>query len=176
MSEVKSSKGRRLLELAEPVQETSLTLKVGTAEAPIELDFSTPSRIFDTELTKLMLELPILFEKLQPASEVSGGPIGPLQGNVATITNDYSAANADFMILCNASANPFTVTLPPAGAAGLILVIVKVDSSGNAVAVVPWGTDTIEGSASLSLASQYDKETLICNGSGIWIRSGKGQV
>jgi len=47
--------------------------------------------------------------------------------------------------------------------------VVKTDSSVNAVTVRPYGTETIEGSATLSLAAQYAQCLLTFNG-GVWYR------
>jgi hypothetical protein len=168
LSETK--KAKRVLEVIEPEPPVSLTLKTQSGSNPIELDFSTPAKTFDVELSKLLLTMPILREKLESTSAQVGQQVGVLQGNTALITNDYVASNADFMILCNASAGAFTVTLPPAGAAGLVLVVVKQDGSANVVTVACFGTDLIEGSASLSLTSQWSKAVLVCDGSSHWIK------
>ena len=65
------------------------------------------------------------------------------------------------VFVCDASGGAFTLTLPAASAEKRILVIIKSDSSVNAVTISRDGSDTIEGSTTLSLASQYDYAILV---------------
>ena len=94
--------------------------------------------------------------------------------SVVSKTSSYTAtANVD-VIACNASSAAFTVTLPAATGSGAKYIIVKTDSSTNAVTLSAAGTDTIEGSATKTLSSQYNKIAVIDIASGLWIDLGTG--
>ena len=83
-----------------------------------------------------------------------------------TVNNDVMAANA--------STAAFTITLPAALGSGQKYLIVKTDSSTNAVTLAAAGTDTIEGSATKVLSAQYDKIAVIDLAVGLWTDLGTG--
>lgn len=88
------------------------------------------------------------------------------RGLVSGKTDTYNAAVTDYCINMDASAGAKTVNLPAAaGANQVILVIRKTDSSGNAVTVDGNGGETIDGSATRALATQYATMGIICDGS-----------
>lgn len=92
---------------------------------------------------------------------------GGLALKVATKTAAYTATVRDAILLCDATAAAFSVTLPAAaGAEGLILFIKKTDASANAVTIDGDGSEEIDGSTTLSLPSQYDAARLVSSGSG----------
>jgi uncharacterized membrane protein len=79
----------------------------------------------------------------------------------------------DHIVLVDASAGAFAVNLPSAsGIVGLghPIQFIKADASGNAVTINRNGADTIEGAASIALAAQYDKATLLSDGTSVWYR------
>ena len=85
--------------------------------------------------------------------------------NNLTKTTTYTVQKSDRVILCDATGGVFTVTLPPAQDMwNKDIVIKKIDVSANAVTVDGDGAETIEGSATQSLASQYDAIHIISNG------------
>lgn len=87
-------------------------------------------------------------------------------------TAAYTIADGDNTITCDATTAAFTVTLP-AGSTSNVGVehhIKKIDASANAVTVAASGTDTIEGAASVSLASQWAGVVVKHVGSGKWIK------
>lgn len=87
-----------------------------------------------------------------------------------TVTTSDTLTPADFLILADATAGALTVTLPvAANSRGALIVTKKTDASGNAVTVAGDGSETIDGAANVSLASQYDAVTVACDGSGWWI-------
>lgn len=86
---------------------------------------------------------------------------------VVTKTTDYTATIKDAVILCDASGGAFAITLPAsAGAQGLMLYIKKTDASANAVTIDGDGSETVDGAATLVLASQYDAARLVADGTG----------
>ena len=89
---------------------------------------------------------------------------------VTTKTSAYTATTSDFAILCNATSAAFTVTLPAAaGVTGQVLSITKTDSSGNAVDIDGNGTETINGSATVSLSSQWATRLIQSDGANWFV-------
>ena len=85
-------------------------------------------------------------------------------------TAAYTAVVSDGVILCDASAGAFTVTLPAvAGNADLYYTIKKIDSSANAVTVDGAGAETIDGGTTAVLANQYHSITIVCDGVEWWV-------
>ena len=69
-----------------------------------------------------------------------------------------------------------TLTLPDSSTIGKKMYYIKLITtyqSGVTVDIVPSGTDTIEGSSSVSLVDQYDYIVLVSDGSGVWYIFGK---
>lgn len=85
--------------------------------------------------------------------------------SVVTKTTAYTLTVDDSVILCDASAGAFTLTLPAASTAnGVVYRIKKIDSSFNAITIDPNGTELIEGQATASLPFPSNAIDLVCNG------------
>jgi hypothetical protein len=82
---------------------------------------------------------------------------------VTLVSASVTLNNTDGVVLVDASGGIRTVTLPSA-ATNYKYVIKKIDSSSNTVIINAAGGNTIEGSSSKTLSSQYQFETLISNG------------
>ena len=112
--------------------------------------------------------------KLNTDGKIFVASVPPI-ANETAVTTTYSVGTSDEIILANATSAAFTVTLPAANAqAGRKVLIIKTDSSANAVTVSRAGSDTIEGSTTKSLASQYNKIGLISDGTSTWYDLGTG--
>jgi hypothetical protein len=93
------------------------------------------------------------------AQQVTGNAI------VRSVTTTYSAEATDSTILCNATGAAFTVTLPKAASCkGHVLILKKVDASGNAITVDGNGAETVDGAANYPLAAQWDSVTVQSDG------------
>ncbi len=91
------------------------------------------------------------------------------QMSLVTQATTYTVAANIYYVRGDATAGGFTVTLPPAlNNQGRKILLKKIDSSGNAVTVSKAGSDTIEGSNTVSLGSQWDKLHVISNGVNAW--------
>jgi len=94
---------------------------------------------------------------------------GSVSFAVKSVTANYTATASDRVILCDATSNSMTVSLPSAsGITGRVYTIKKVDSSANTVTIDPNGTETIDGSSTYSLSSQWDFVTIVSDGSN-WV-------
>jgi hypothetical protein len=103
--------------------------------------------------------------------QVNGG----YAAKVITKLGAYTIKGSDSYILCDATAGPFTVVLPAAsaitvGATGQTFTIKKIDATGNAVTVSRAGSDSIEGSSTITLGSQYSGVTVFSDGIAIWYK------
>lgn len=75
---------------------------------------------------------------------------------IRTETASYTAQLWDHTILCDATAGPVTVTLPPAELArGKVLVVKKIDASANAVVIDPYAAETVDGAATVSTTTRW---------------------
>ena len=91
-----------------------------------------------------------------------GNAVAALQA----ITSNYTVDLDDDVIKVNCNGGAVTVTLPAASlTAKHRYTIIKIDSSGNALTIAGAGADTIMGSATQSVASQYTSITVYSDGS-----------
>jgi hypothetical protein len=87
------------------------------------------------------------------------GPNGAMGGPIVTKTSAYTLTTSDFTILADATASPFTVTLPPSPIQGEMVNIKKIDSTANIVTVSGNGA-TIDGTATIAIPYQWVSVTL----------------
>jgi uncharacterized membrane protein len=88
---------------------------------------------------------------------------------IKNVTAAYTVEDDYYYIRVDATAGAVTVTLPVASKKlGRSILIKKVDSSGNAVTVSRQGTDTIEGSNTVSLAAQWNKTLVVAGAALSW--------
>ena len=95
---------------------------------------------------------------------------GSQQASISALTTISSLTTLNTthgFVLCDASSGAFTVNLPAASSRKKYH-IKKIDSSINAITISANGADTIEGSASKSLATQYKSYTIYSDGSSTW--------
>jgi hypothetical protein len=86
---------------------------------------------------------------------------------LTTVSSLTTLGSSNGYVLCDATAGAFTVNLPAASTRKRYH-IKKKDVTANAVTISAAGADTIEGSASKSLATQYKSYTLYSDGSTTW--------
>lgn len=91
-----------------------------------------------------------------------------LQGQWQTVTktSDYTAANYEH-VLADASSAALTVTLPTP-ASDLRLSVKKIDATNNVTIATP-NSETIDGSSSITLSSQYSERTITSDGTNYFI-------
>lgn len=172
MSESRRKEDRREDEYPPQAGNTSLTIVTGPPSNPRTFTFSSPHRHFSPELNRVMMNLPELLERISPEES----EVYQAEQNVVRKAANYTATLSDYLVLCDASAGGFVVSLPTATAMGKTLVIVKTDSTGNAITLTPFGNDTIQGSTSLSLSAQWAKAILTADGVTTWIDEGTGET
>lgn len=91
-------------------------------------------------------------------------------GGYATITTtatDMNLSDAEFA-LGDASGGVVNITLPQP-VEGLLVGVKKIDSSGNNVNITTPDTQTIDGTANLSLSSQYTSREITSDGQDYYI-------
>jgi len=89
---------------------------------------------------------------------------------ITTKTTTYTATSADHTILCDATSDAFTVTLPAASSStGIKLHIKKTDPSANTITIDGNGGETIDGAATQTLSTQWDHLTIHCDGTSWYI-------
>ncbi len=100
---------------------------------------------------------------------VTGKLTGAVQSAITSKTANYNIQDSDGIITANASSGGLNFTLPSAvGMAGRQFTIKKVDSSANAVTLSTTASQTIDGSATAQLGSQWQYLTVTSDGSN-WI-------
>jgi hypothetical protein len=94
------------------------------------------------------------------------------QGNklaIAAKTGAYAILTSDQIVTGDATFAAFTITLPTAVSKdGQTFTIKKIDASGNAVTVGTTSSQTIDGSTTYSLPTQYKYVTVVSDGAN-WI-------
>jgi len=89
---------------------------------------------------------------------------------VSSSTSTSITPGVSPIILCDASSASITVNLPlAADSNGIVYYIKKIDSSSNTVSIDGNGSETIDGSTSQIITSQYDCATVVCDGTEWWI-------
>ena len=89
-----------------------------------------------------------------------------------TVWADDSSGSPKDVYLVTTGASTITATLPAVSAAdataGRVVTILKIDGGAGSVTIDGDGSETINGSTTVSLTSQYDYRTIVSNGSE-WI-------
>lgn len=83
---------------------------------------------------------------------------------------DLQDSTGESFSFTDATAGPSTVTLALANSvvAGTKVTVKKIDSSGNTVTVTRSGSDTIDGTTSKVISTQYETYTFVSDGSSKW--------
>lgn len=105
----------------------------------------------------------------QEARFSSAGVMSFTYGVVRAVTTTDSPTVSDEILLCDATAGAFTVTLPAvSGLSGKRYKIKKTDSSTNAVTVDGNGSETVDGAANYKLYMQNECIEIVTTGSTGW--------
>jgi len=106
-----------------------------------------------------------------PNSTLQDG--GSFSAAIVTKTASYTASVSDHTILCNNNAGSITIGLPSAaGCQGRIYAIKKISAPGNSVIIAGYnGTETIDGSTSVSILVQYSSLMIQSDGTNWYIIS-----
>jgi hypothetical protein len=94
-----------------------------------------------------------------------------LQGQLVprTVTAAATLQLSDYLVACDATSAAFTLTLPAVkDAKGMTFLVVKTDSSANAVTIDGNASETINGATTQALSAQWAEATLYCDGTQ-WI-------
>lgn len=92
--------------------------------------------------------------------------VAPTQSGTFTVSEVYG------FYPCDASATAMTANLPPAKAhKGKRYAIKKIDGTANVVTVDGSGSETIDGSTTQPINTQYQTLTVVSDGSQWWVIS-----
>lgn len=95
-----------------------------------------------------------------PGNDAAGGPI-----SIGTKTSNYTVLNTDCFLRADCTLSNITFTLPPAASVtGRIFYIKKIDVTANTLMIAANGAETIDGSNTQTLTSQYQSISIISNG------------
>lgn len=90
---------------------------------------------------------------------------------IVSVSAAYTIADNVFYVRADVTSAGFTVTLPLAlGRDGRQILVKKIDSSGNTLTVGVSGSDTIQGSATVTTTTQWASWLFISNGNATWER------
>lgn len=124
--------------------------------SPDPIDFNDPGILWTESTFGILAEWDTYYKRyIQATTPIS-------------VSSDYNAKQGD-IILADASSVSITITLPDPSKTRRHITVKKIDSSSNAITINPYDTETIEGSSSYSLSSQYQYVTLTSDGSNWYI-------
>lgn len=159
---------------------TGQTVTIATFNALVSRVSSLEGRVDGSDVAVAALEADIIAINTTLADY--GVRIGDLETEVdgllaregisaiRTVTTTAAATSADDVILADAAAGGFTISLPAADTmTGRRLEIKKIDSTSNAVTVDPDGVETIDGSTTMTIDIQNTARTVISDGTAWWI-------
>jgi hypothetical protein len=98
--------------------------------------------------------------QIQGMGTTTGVYIGEHIANVAIISSTYSITTNNYIVICSGT---FTVTLPSAGTFSGQLYVIKNNGSG-VITLATTSSQTIDGSTTLSMSTQYEAITVVSNG------------
>ena len=150
-------------------RQVALSLDCGSTQYPVSLTFKAPKRDWDSDLSKLILNLPTLIERITPTLAFETGT-DPVKFTAA----NWTLTLGDCILICDASLGDLTISLPSSTTAGKRFLIVKEDNTANTVTVSTFGNDTIEGSSSKTLSAKWDKLIVESDGVSNWLNCGSG--
>ncbi len=126
------------------------------------------------ESRQTFMEINVMLVEAEERLDLLENP--PLSGvsagiNIITITADYTVLTSDDMINVDATSGPITVTLPAIlERLGREIMVKKIDSSFNTVAVDGNGSETIDEGLTAVLTIQYEEINFANNLVGWWIK------
>lgn len=93
------------------------------------------------------------------------GDQAALRRNNRSVVGNTTATLSDFTLRCDCTAGPITVGLPPAADAfGQMLIIKKIDASGNSATIDPNGNELVDGGASVAIGTLNETKIIQSNG------------
>lgn len=156
--------------------------KLKLIEPNTDLDFSSANYTsFEAQAQSANIEykLPAAIGSTNQVLSISGvaGTVATLTwatpsggSAITTKTSDYTVTSNDDTILANANGGGLTISLPSAATVSAKkFTIKKIDATANVVIVDPNSTQTIDGSLTFNIATQYQSVTVQSDGSNWYI-------
>jgi len=158
----------------------SLAATGGMCGASVALNHSQTMLVGDIttiDLTAIPTGTPESLTVAVDGGSVAGviGPAGTFEVSVLTKVANYGMGVIDNVINADAAAGNISITLPSAAASFVagkskLYTIKKIDGSANTVTVLPFGAESIEFGASLSLPAQGLSATLYTDGTNFYVQ------
>jgi len=98
-----------------------------------------------------------------------GGGTGTSIPPFTIVTGNTTLSAANPSVEVNAASGPITIQLPTAVGASGTFNVKKIDSSTNAVTILPFGSQTIDGQSSIVIQYQYSNVSMQPDGSNFVI-------
>src|ERR1019366_3706966 len=105
-----------------------------------------------------------------PTGAAPTGPTGPTGSagsstspQFVTVTTNVNLSSIENAVLVNAASGNIIANLPTAVGANFDCIVKRIDSSANAVTIVPNGSQTIDGQATIGIQFQYTSVTMRSN-------------
>ena len=103
-----------------------------------------------------------------PRARFQGEPVQAGTFEVKTKTANYLMTEDDEVILADDTSNSVTISLPALKAGtniglNVFYTVKRITAGGNTVTVDTPGSETIDGSATVTIATQYDSIQVVCD-------------
>lgn len=140
--------------------------------SPVPRSLDLP-KTFPTRHEDVPKFLKLLVESLNRQNNiVSNATSGPVVTTLVSGQSPFQAVlsiNTSFYA-CNASAGAdFILDLPAAMGTQLTIIVKKVDANAHNIVITAAGSDTIDGSSTFSISTQYISVNLIDAAVGTWL-------
>lgn len=111
-----------------------------------------------------------------PTGSGGAGPTGPTgpagsatSSQFVTVTTNTNLSSVQNAVLVDATGGNIIINMPSAVGANYDCTVKRIDSSGNAVTIVPNGAQAIDGQATQQLQFQYTSVTMRSDNANWWI-------
>lgn len=102
-------------------------------------------------------------------SSISAGNTGQTISSIESKTGDYTLTTSDYLILGDASSGNITLTLPTAASmTNSSFIIKKTDTSSNDIIIDADGSETIDGSTTVTLLGPTQVSVVIVSDGTNW--------
>ena len=141
---------------------------------PIAQSNGTPSLAFHQWWDTTLKQIEKSITDIQLALTAAGIALDQSGQALTVAIREVSASGpvleSDYIVLVDATSGAVTLDLPAAADnEGTLVTVKKLDSSVNAITVDANASETIDGTATKTLSTQYETLRLVCDGTEWWV-------